>query len=885
MRNSLISSVSALLLAIITPGGCPAEEELSHDQQKALAELVESLEALQATPDSLDRLSELAQAPMKSEAAWSEEAIEHFESRIRPVLLDTCFKCHGGEKTNNGLRVDSRESILKGGESGHAAFEGDPDKSLLVRAIRYPEEGLKMPPDEKLAPEVVADFERWVRDGLPWPKPTEGDVDKDFLSKRHWSFQPMKDSEPPADPEGWSDHPIDRFVKQKLDEAGLTPNGLASKRALVRRLYFDLIGLPPTPEEVESFVSDESPEAYPNLVEELLASPRYGERWGRHWMDVARYADTAGDGGDYPVPELRFYRDYIIDSFNEDKPYNRFVQEQIAGDLLAKEAPREEYAENVVATGFLALSRRLGTQPYQHWEQVMEDSIDTVGRAFMGLTLKCARCHDHKYDPVTKEDYYALYGIFQSTQYPYAGSETVRSQNDIRMHFVPLLPPDEAEPFLRPFEEKIDQLESVITYIEKEGPEAKEVQKLDTQLASLSKVIPASSENPEQDIQPLKDLLTRLDREREAKKKAITDEAAEKSSELQDYAFYGVPKEVTGAYAVSEGNAADAKIHLRGNPGELGDPVQRGAPKFLPSGGPFEIPEGSSGRLQLAEWLTRPDHPLTARVMVNRIWRNHFGKGLAPSTSNFGLRGDTPTHPELLDWLALRFVEKGWSVKEMHRLIVSSKTYRLASDYDPEKAEKDAANNLYWRCDRRRLDAESVRDTMLAVSGKLDLARPGRHPFPDLMQRNWTQHDPFQDVYPSNHRSVYLMTQRLQRHPYLALFDGPDTNTSTGERTEATVPLQGLYFFNNEFVTENARRFAERILAATGEPTDKVELAHELALGREPAPEEIDKAVGYVERFEEELANADIASETAELEAWTSLARVLFSANEFVYLD
>jgi hypothetical protein len=566
----------------------------------------------------------------------------------------------------------------------------------------------------------------------------------------------------------------------------------------------------------------------------LLASPQYGERWGRDWMDVARYADTAGDNADYPVPEARLYRDYIIDAFNANKPYDDFVREQIAGDILAKDGPRGRYAERVVATGFLALSRRYATGPYELWHLTLEDTIETTGRAFLGLTLRCARCHDHKFDPVTREDYYGLYGMFASTQFPWAGAEELSSMKRPREHFVPLLPPGAAAPRLTAYQLKIDQLRADIQRAEKEGAAAK-----------------------------LNDL----------------------RAQLQNLLRPSLPGDLPGAYGVQEGKPVDANIQIRGEVDRLGPVVKRGLPRFLSGGKPVAIPDGSSGRLQLADWLASPDNPLTARVMVNRIWQHHFGRGIVTTASNFGLRGEPPTHPELLDWLAARFVESGWSLKAVHRLVVLSKTYQLASSADETDAAKDPGNRWYWRYDRRRLDAEAMRDALLTVSGKLDLQRPGPHPFPPIEQWTWTQHNPFKDVYPSNHRSVYLMTQRFQRHPYLALFDGPDTNTSTAERTTSTVPQQALYLMNDPFVREQAEGFARRLLAVSADSLRRIELAHQLAWSRPATPAEVERGLRYVEEYRKGLARAGAPAERLELEAWTSYCRVMLCANEFVYLD
>jgi hypothetical protein len=810
----------------------------------------------------------------------ADDAEATFELKIRPVLAGTCFPCHGGKKTGGGLRVDSRAALLKGGERGPAIVPGDPDGSLLVRAIAYQHEEVKMPPSRRLPEATASDFADWVRRGAPWPEsPGQG-----FAAQRHWAFEPVRSVEPPEDPSGWAEGPIDRFVAAKWRAAGLRPVAPADRRTLIRRVTLDLTGLPPSPEDVAAFLADDSPEAYPKLVDRLLASPRYGERWGRHWMDVARYADTAGDNADYPIPEARLYRDYIIDSFNEDKPYDQFVREQVAGDLLAEAGPRDCYAERVVATGFLALSRRYATAPEELWHLTLEDAIETTGRAFLALTLRCARCHDHKFDPVTTRDYYALYGIFASTKFPYAGSEEFASKGFPRAHFRPLLPPVEAAPRLKAYEQKILGLQAEIRRVEREGPAARRVAELNPTIEALAKAI-GDLERVGQDPKPFKGHLASLRRRRDEANGRLQATLNPLRTALRELQRPGLPPDLPGAYAVGDGRPADVAVHLKGDPGQLGPVARRGAPAFLAGRGLLAIPEGSSGRLQLAEWLTRPDHPLTARVMVNRIWQHHFGRGLVATPSNFGLRGEEPTHPELLDWLAARFVAGGWSIKALHRLILRSKAYQLSSQFDAAAAAIDPANRLLWRFDRRRLDAEAIRDAMLAVAGRLDPGRPGPHPFPPIAAWGWTQHSPFKAVYPSRHRSVYLMSQRLQRHPYLALFDGPDPNHSTDVRTRATVPLQALYLMNNPFVREQAQGLARRLLDATPDPCGRIGLAYELAWCRPPRPAEVEAGSAYLRRYAEELSRAGAPADRVELEAWTSLARVLITANEFLYVD
>ncbi len=774
-------------------------------------------------------LALVASLAVAAPPAADREPDTFFELKIRPVLAGTCFKCHGGDKTSRGLRVDSREALLKGGAGGPAIVPGEPEKSLLVRALRHTSEELAMPPGRRLPEAVAADFATWVTRGAPWPRSAAAS----FRAEKHWAFQPVRPVEPPPDSGGWAATAVDQFVAAGLRREALKPVGPADRYALVRRVTFDLTGLPPSPEEVESFVNDPAPDAYARLVERLLASPRYGECWARHWLDVARYADTAGDNADFPVPEARLYRDYVIDAFNADKPYDQFVCEQLAGDILARQAPSDRYAERVTATGFLALSRRYATGPYEMWHLTLEDTIDTTGRAFLGLTLRCARCHDHKFDPVTQQDYYALYGIFASTQFPWAGAEELVSKGFDRQHFVPLVPPGDAAPRLAAYHKQLAALDADLRAAEekKDGPR---VHNLKTERLRLARP--------------------------------------------------GLPPDLPGAYAVWEGTPADVPVQSRGEPGGAGPVAPRDAPKFLRAKS-LAIPPGASGRLELARWIASPENPLTARVLVNRIWQHHFGRGLVSTPSNFGTRGEPPTHPELLDWLAGRFVRSGWSVKALHREILLSRTYQLASTPDAENFAKDPGNRFYWRHDRVRLDAETIRDSLLAVAGRLELQRPGPHPFPPPEKWGWTQHNAFKDVYNSRHRSVYVMTQRLQRHPLLGLFDAPDANTSTDRRTTSTVPPQALFLLNNPFVAEQAEAFAGRLLADGQDSAGAVDRAVRLAWGRPPAPDERERAVRYIDAGRAKLARSGVPAARVQAEALASYARVLFCSNEFVYPD
>ena len=690
-----------------------------------------------------------------------------------------------------------------------------------------------------LSVQLVILFASAATAGASAPSPTSPEA------RSFWSFQPLRLDVPvPAvkNP-AWPKNAIDAFVLARLEEKGLAPVAPADRTALIRRATFDLTGLPPTPEEVDAFLADRSADAFDKVVERLLASPAYGERWGRHWLDLVRYADTAGDSADYPVPQAHLYRNYVIDAFNKDKPYDQFLTEQLAGDLLEASSDRQRN-EQLVATGYLAVARRFGVRPEARMHLTIEDTIDVLGKSFLGLTVACARCHDHKYDPVTQKDYYALYGFFSSTRYPFAGSENDQYQKD----FVPLAGQPQAEA-------KADAL-------------AKKKAELEEQIAALDRKRRMLDQLPPDERQKVRDDGRRLRRE------------------LGEIIKAGAA--VPTAYAVADDDEPrDAYVHLRGEPDKRGDKAPRGFLQIL--GGqtlPADIASKSSGRRELAKWLTDDANPLTARVMVNRIWQWHFGEGLVRTPSDFGARGKLPTHPELLDYLAGRFRDGGYSVKAVHRLIMKSATYQLAAKDDPALASADPDNALWGRFSRRRLDAEQVRDAMLAVSGDLDrTASPGPHPFPPMQKWRFTQHNAFEAVYPTRRRSVYLMTQRIRKHPFLEVFDGADPNISTAQRLPSTTPLQALLLMNDPFVHEQSEKLASRLLNSTGDDRGRVELAYRLALGRAPTEAEAAAAAAYLPRARETLRATGTADGELERAALASVARALFASNEFAYLD
>lgn len=1231
-------------------------------------------------------------------AVHADERDDFFEAKIRPVLAETCFRCHGDTKTGGGLRVDSRSLLLKGGESGPTIVPGQPEDSLLIRAIRREADVSAMPPekDKALRADQVADFVKWIRDGARWPEKTAK-----FVTVKHWSLEPVRDVPLPVVKDAtWGQTSVDRFIRAEQEASGVKPAPPADKLTLIRRATFDLTGLPPTPEDIASFLRDTSPQAFETVIDRLLKSPAYGERWGRHWLDVVRYADTAGETADYPVPLAWRYRNYVIDAFNTDKPYDEFLREQIAGDILALEGPPERYAERVTATGYLAVSRRFGFDSENYHHLTIQDTIDTLGQSVLGLSLGCARCHDHKFDAVTMTDYYGLYGIFDSSRYAFPGSE----QKQKFRAMAPLLPPGESQPQWRAFDQRVAALATRLTQQKQSVPAAVlrsladmdgdfELQapaaggsngvlvppwlyegkiavtngsqspfqhlypqgrvgasiaaglgnyrlsqsihprrsiansttlhvNLDFRVGAPDVAFPGShrftlgaygsapavevvitssdvsfhvdqkpqrvaalAPNQWHNLQLGLDLQNRTVSGRVGTPGATTDfngipfasastgvldrvvlESVDKENtklpaidydnigvqdsplapvsieatssgattagpdvaaiteqlrglagidgdfELQatdtppsspwgpgpnsvvkvtaksqspfmnlfppgerglhmpnrveydgfgmslpvvkpdkegrvfasfdfrcankdaggsgswryylghgpgnsaavelffngqefsrrsadarepvapltigewyqvqialnlraktytgtlssrtgrteftgqlasgwdgtlDYTFidsYGhlggvrpgldadnfvigdqplatldappvsiaddartvrkqqiaeLRQQLTAlqtqldrdrkdletllidgpfamAYGMAEGTPHNVRMQMRGEPSHPGDVVPRGFVKAL-GGTPLPTETSGSGRLELAQWLTRPEHPLTARVMVNRIWQYHFGRGLVKTPNDFGVRGMAPTHPELLDHLATHFVRSGWSIKALHKLIMLSATYQQATGTDA------AMVDLYRGFSRRRLTAEEIRDAILMVSGELD-PTPGReHPFPPAIQWGYTQHGPFSAVYDHNRRSVYLMTQRLKRHPFLALFDGPDPNASTADRLGTTVPTQALFFLNDPFIHDKADRWAVRLMSASPDDKKQLEQAWRTVVGRPPSTVEQTEALEFLTTYRAELAAT--GADNAERRALAAYLRTLLGSNEFLHVD
>ena len=767
--------------------------------------------------------------------------IAFFEKRIRPLLAGRCYECHSAKSASasGGLRLDTREGVLSGGVSGSAIRSGQPEVSPLIKVLRA---DATVPTHHRLTAADLAALKDWIQRGAPDPRAEDIQGSKSKVqSSHHWSFQPLRAFAPPAvcNPR-WTQTPVDAFVLAKLEAAGLQPAVAADKRAWLRRVTFDLIGLPPTPAEMGAFLRDRSPGAFALVLERLLASPHYGERWGRHWLDIARYADTAGDTSDFPIPQAWRYRNWVIDAFNRDQPYDEFLCEQLAGDLLPAHS-QEQRNEQTIATGFVVTARRFSAAEPAAKYLTIEDTLDTTSRAVLGLSLSCARCHDHKYDPISMEDYYSLYGIFDSTRYPHPGSEPIPRPSG----FVPLIPREQYDAVVLSHEQKVRETDAEIARIEKQ---MNALQAEGFKTGDLQKEFDAAW----------------------SRRDALAESA---------------PK-VEMAYAASEGTITNSQVQPRGEPLQAQGPAM--TRRFLKLFGGRALPAGctNSGRLELAHWLTEDAHSLTARVMVNRIWQHHFGRGLVATPSDFGTRGEPPSHPELLDWLAAQFIDSGWSVKAMHRLIVLSAAYQQSSLADNLRAEElDSKNALLWRFPRQRLDAEQIRDASLFVSGKMDLEPGGPHPFPPEETWKFTQHFAFTANYETDKRSVYVMTQRIVRQPLFALFDGADTSVSTATRPITTTPLQALFAMNDKFVHTQAGAFGARLLAAPGHDRERIDLACQLALGRPARPDEIREALAYLARAETQMAALDSSPAARRLAAWSSYARALLGSNEFLFVD
>tara|TARA_R110002124_G_scaffold57065_5_gene160261 strand:+ start:624 stop:3017 length:2394 start_codon:yes stop_codon:yes gene_type:complete len=750
-----------------------------------------------------------------------------FENKIRPVLAEKCYSCHSAKSEELGgkLRMDTRDGMREGGESGPAFVEGRPDESLLIQALRY--DGLEMPPNEPLPEAVITDFVKWVEMGVPDPR-----SDVPLIAKKPntvsasadpalWSFQPITNPELPAvQNQHWGVDPLDQFVLARIEAAGLKPTYDAAPRQLVRRLYYDLIGLPPTLEQVEIFLDDyqrRQQAAVKTLVDELLASPHFGERWGRHWLDVARYGESNGNDGlsrNPTFPHAWRYRDYVIQAFNNDLPYDRFLTEQISGDLLPAETPAER-DRLLIATGFLALGSKPAKAMNVNFDMdVVNDQIDVVSTGVMALSVACARCHDHKHDPIPTSDYYAMAGIFLSTETMWGAAGH--------------------QPLTAP-ETPLHVLKAKHHYVASPDSGARPV---------LNKRVQARKKKPK----------------------------------------YVYPAGTPLAMGVREKKKpTDCKINIKGESKKLGPSVPRGFLTACNMTSSPKIDASQSGRLQLAEWLTSDDHPQTSRVMVNRIWLHLFGQALVRTPDDFGVYGERPTHPELLDHLATRFRNEGWSIKQLIRSIVLSRTYQQSSFCEADVRDADPENKLLCRHNRRRLDAESLRDSILATSGQLN-PDPGLGSsianVDELVNTAGNLH------LPSNHRSIYLCMLRHSEPAQLAAFDLPDSTKPVGQRNETTLPTQSLFLLNSDFLIEQSQAFARDVLTDPKlKETERINLVYQRAFKRLPESFELQRTLALLQDLDRSLKTEVSQTEQRRLIVWSTLCQALLTTSEFRYVD
>ncbi len=753
-------------------------------------------------------------------ADMTAEQRSFFESKIRPVLVKQCYECHSQEakKLGGKLLLDAPSEMIAGGESGPAMIPGKPDESLIVQALRY--DGLEMPPKKRLPEQVVNDFITWVKMGAPDPR-----VDAPKSAKKAvttdkaalWSYQPVTNPRVPlVRNKEWPRHAIDSFVLAKLEAKSLSPTKDAAPEMLIRRVYFDLIGLPPSAGEVSAFVSRHL--SFQQVVDELLESPHFGERWGRHWLDVARYAESNGNDGlsrNPSFPHAWRYRDYVIRAFNEDMPYDRFITEQIAGDLLPADSEAQRDRQ-LIATGFLAIGAKPAKAMNDNFEMdVVADQIGVIGHGIMGLSVGCARCHDHKTDPIPTRDYYALAGIFKSTETLWgAAAHQGLTAPQTPLHELKMA----AKVAVRP------EAEVIISKHEPRRPPAKPAFKYaaDTPLAMGV---------------------------REAK------------------------------------TVVDCKLNIDGESKKLGAPIPRG---FLTACGGIDpgiqIDAKQSGRLQLAQWLTSKQHPQTARVMVNRVWQHLFGEGLVRTPDDFGITGERPTHPELLDHLATRFMSEGWSIKRLIRDIVLSRTYQLSSGNGDLQSPEAAENrlSLFGAHRVRRLDAEAVRDAMLAATGDLN-PQPGQG---SLIQHQNVLINELPPLHqPSTHRSVYLLMLRNSMPPELTPFNLPDAITVAGKRDTSTLATQSLYLLNNAFLVGQSKRFAARLMQVSDDTTTRIEAAYRQAFARKPTDSEMHSARDFIRETDLMLVSTQNDENKRLTDAWAAFCQALLASNELRYVD
>ncbi|MBY0523025.1 MAG: DUF1553 domain-containing protein [Gemmataceae bacterium] len=939
-------------------------------------------------------------------ATAADPNITFFEQKIRPVLVKECYSCHSAEakKPKGGLLVDTRQGLLKGGDSGPALVPGKATESLLLKALRHDE--IAMPPKNKLPDEVIADFERWIKMGAPDPR-AGNVVERPAIDieagRKFWAFQlPRRHAAPKVADTAWPRGDIDRFILAGLEAKGIKPARDAERAALVRRAAIALIGLPPTPEELDAALNDKSEKWYEKVVDRLLASSHYGERWGRHWLDVARYADSNGKDENLTFHEAWRYRDYVIASFNNDKPFNRFAMEQIAGDLMPADSQTQK-DEQLTATGFLIVGPKVlaDRDQLKRKMDVVDEQVDTIGRAFLGLTIGCARCHDHKFDPIPTADYYALAGILASTRTldgfklgnpivsgwmlrPLGadGEQKLLAQKEhqkkltavadgikklkaeLKLHedkatmrlpgkLVGITVDDKeaklvgtwkSSMFSRPYvgegyihDDKTGKGEKSATFTAK-LPKAGEYEVFISYTAtkgrSTNTPVTIKSADGEKTVLVNQELAPKLDGlfHSVGKFRFAAGDAGSVTISNKDTTGYvivdavrwvpvgalgndpemamGVPTEVKDRIAdaqkrlkqleeeekVLKGQApaspslvlaarddakpGDLRINNRGNPHSLGAEVPRGFLQVAGKESRVSIPAGQSGRLELARWMVEPSNPLTARVMVNRVWQHLLGEGLVRTVDNFGVQGEKPSHPELLDELTIRFVEDGWSVKKLIRAIILSRTYQLATSNDAAAFKADPDNRLFGRANRRRVEAEVIRDSVLVVAGRLDRAMGGSavatlgEKAIDNESRGGLATDTLV------RRSVYLPVVRNDLPQIFDVFDFSDPDVTTGRRDTTTVATQALYLMNSPFAQENALHTAKRLLEMKTDDAGRLSDLYRRALGRLPSEKEVQAAVKFINEFKKTLK-----SKEADLDAWSAVCSAVFGCTEFRFVE
>ena len=764
---------------------------------------------------------------------FTAEQIEFFESEVRPVLVQHCYKCHSTDavELQAGLYVDSREALIKGGESGTAVVVGKPEESLLIAAVKY--DGTEMPPDRKLEQRHIDALIKWVEMGAPWPEVTSSpgvpaaeagidwaSFDWTAAQQSHWAWQPVHRPEvPTVNAEQLSTdvvNPIDSFVVARRTQAGLQSVPPAAPHLLARRISIDLTGIPPTPDQVRSFVAAASVDqqrAVESLVNELLDSPMYGQRWARHWLDVARFSDGRGGflEGDKALDEAWRYRDWVVDAFNRDLPIDEFIRLQIAGDLTGDPS-------QAIATGFFALGPMYqsdGGDPdsiAQSRAETLDDRVDILTRGLLGITGSCARCHDHKFDPIPQQDYYSLAGIFNNSairDLPVPAEDVDKRFNDHSQAVV------ELRKKIRSLRKR-SQKETTVNSDEATGEEA------------------TQKEN--------------------AQKDQLTAELAELEK--------NTPPAHGTAHTLYDTGSEDMKVAIRGNLLKTGEVAPRRFLRIIAGAEPKHFTKGS-GRAELAATIVDPQNPLTSRVFVNRIWQHHFGAGLVRTPGNFGAQGESPTHPELLDWLTCEFIAGGWSLKSLHRQIMTSATYQLSSDYEERSFKADGDNRLLWRMSPRRMDVEAWRDSILSVTGELDSSLGG---------------PAHQNITETKRRTLYAKVSRsgdtFESDVFLRLFDFPLMRSTVEQRPSSIVPQQFLFFMNSRFMVDRARGFVDRLHQMSDSNEDRIRHAYELLYSRSPEPMEIEIGLNFV----------SAVGDGSELSGWDRYAQVLLSSNEFMFV-